>query len=197
VGRVLFNVSQLLREQIGAERVYPLDGPIPAVTEDGPASHVEGTARLVRTHRGLLAYAQLNALARDTCSRCLGTAEIPLQVSVEEEFLPTVDVLTGAPLPRPEDDSVFLVDEHHHLDLTEAIRQALVIAQPMQPLCRPECAGLCERCGTDRNTGPCACPPDAPDARWSALGALLDQPADVDAPSTTPIDITTRRRPRA
>lgn len=169
---MLFNVAQLLRESIGAERVYPIDADVAAVADDMPPSHVAGAARIVRTHRGLLVYVDAGGTLRDVCGRCLGPAEAPVHVHVEEEFLPTVDVTTGMPLPKPEDDAAFLIDEHHHVDLTEAVRQALVLAQPMQMLCRPDCAGLCQQCGVDLNQGPCACPPAAIDPRWSALGQL-------------------------
>jgi uncharacterized protein len=171
---VLFNVAQLLRESTGAERTYAIDADVPSVAEDSTPAHAAGTVRFVRTHRGLLAYVRLDAILRDTCSRCLGPAETPVRVGVEEEFLPTVDVNTGAPLPPPEDEDAgaFLIDEHHHLDLTEAVRQALVTEQPMQPLCQDECAGLCPQCGADLNQGRCACPTEEIDVRWAALIGL-------------------------
>jgi uncharacterized protein len=169
---VFFNVAQLLREPIGAERTYPIDGDVPAFGDDTPPSHVSGSARMVRTHRGLLVYADVEGTLRDTCGRCLGPAETPVRVHVEEEYLPTVDVTTGMPLPKVDDDAAFLIDEHHHLDLTEAVRQALVLSQPMQMLCRPECAGLCPQCGVDLNQESCACPSAETDPRWSVLGRL-------------------------
>jgi uncharacterized protein len=168
---VLFNVAQLLREPIGAERVSAVDADV-AVADDMPPAHVTGRARIVRTHRGLLVYVDAEGAVRDICGRCLGPAEAPVHVHVEEEYLPTVDIITGMPLPRPTDDATFLIDEHHHVDLTEAVRQALVLAQPMQMLCRPDCAGLCPQCGADLNEGRCVCPPAVIDPRWSALGRL-------------------------
>ncbi len=55
------------------------------------------------------------------------------------------------------------------LDVTEVVRQHLVMAVPMAPLCRPDCRGLCPTCGADRNEGSCACAEDGVDP---ALGAL-------------------------
>jgi uncharacterized protein len=172
---VLFNVAQLLQEPIGAERLYSVDASIPGGEADSPESDVQGSVRLTRTNRGLLAYAELDAVARDACSRCLRPTEMPLHLSLQEEYLPTVDVHTGQPLPpldEGEDAEAFRIDEHHHLDLTEAVRQALVTQQPMRPLCRPECAGLCPRCGADLNEGPCGCPEEPVDDRWSILRGL-------------------------
>ena len=172
--QVLFNVAQLLQEPIGAERVYEIDGSVDGVAEDAPPLDARGTVRLVRTNRGLLAYADLDAVARDACSRCLRPVETPVHVAFEEEFLPSVDVLTGQLLPRAEEeDDLFRIDDHHHLDLTEAVRQALVMHQPMRPLCRPDCAGLCSRCGADLNQGPCDCPEEPVDDRWAALRGLM------------------------
>jgi uncharacterized protein len=100
---------------------------------------------------------------------------MPIHLSLQEEFLPTVDVHSGQPLPpldEGEDVEVFRIDDHHHLDLTEAVRQALVTQLPMRPLCRPDCAGLCARCGADLNEGPCGCPDEPADDRWSVLRGL-------------------------
>jgi uncharacterized protein len=172
---VLFNVAQLLQEPIGSERVYSVDGSIPSAQPDTPDTDVRGRVRLTRTNRGLLAYAELDTVARDACSRCLRPAETPLHISLREEFLPTVDVHTGQPLPpldEGEDSDAFRIDEHHHLYLGEAVRQAMVMQEPMRPLCRPDCAGLCPTCGADLNEGPCACPEEPVDERWSALRGL-------------------------
>jgi uncharacterized metal-binding protein YceD (DUF177 family) len=88
-------------------------------------------------------------------------------------------------LPPPDDPDAFLIDEHHHLDLTEAVRQALVVEQPMAPLCRPDCAGLCPECGADLNAGPHSCAAEPEDSRWAALRALATDAEDrgLDAPS--------------
>jgi uncharacterized protein len=97
---------------------------------------------------------------------------VPVQVNVEEEFIATVDVRTGASLARPDDPEAFLITAQQQLDLEEAVRQAWALALPMQPLCRPDCKGLCARCGTDLNEGACTCSPEEDD-RWSLLKKLL------------------------
>lgn len=170
---MFFNVAQLLRDPTGSERVYPIEGKVPDVADGMAPACVQGAVRLVRTHRGILAYTRIHGIAYAECSRCLGVASVPVDLTLEDEFLPTVDVHTGAPLNAPVEGSTFWIDDHHHLDMTEAIRQGVVMEEPMQPLCREACAGLCDRCGADLNVGTCACP--APiDARWSALAAIAD-----------------------
>jgi uncharacterized protein len=63
------------------------------------------------------------------------------------------------------------------LDLTEAVRQYRETALAMQPLCRPDCKGLCPVCGSDLNEGPCNCGAGT-DSRWSALAALKGAESD-------------------
>jgi uncharacterized protein len=86
-----------------------------------------------------------------------------------EEYFPKIDVITGARLPEPEDPGSFTLDEHHELDLTEAIRQYIVTAMPMKPLCKEACAGLCATCGKDLNQGKCDCTMETVDPRWAEL----------------------------
>jgi uncharacterized protein len=45
--------------------------------------------------------------------------------------------------------------------------------------CRPDCKGLCPRCGANLNDGPCTCPPET-DVRWDALKRLSDEPPGKD-----------------
>jgi uncharacterized protein len=95
-----------------------------------------------------------------------------LHVPFEEHFFPTVDVVTGVPLPPSDEEDVFPIDEHHLVDLTEAIRQQVLLNIPMVTLCKEECAGLCSQCGHDLNLGPCDCEPEV-DSRFSILKTLL------------------------
>jgi len=65
----------------------------------------------------------------------------------------------GEPVPEEEaedDDRYFYQGDH--LDLAPMLREHVILAAPMQPICREECAGLCPRCGQDLNEGPCQCP---------------------------------------
>jgi len=81
----------------------------------------------------------------------------------------------------PPDPDAFQIDENHLLDLTEAIRQYREVATEMQPLCRPDCRGLCPICGADLNAGDCGCNAGAIDARWAGLAELLDESNAAEA----------------
>ena len=59
-------------------------------------------------------------------------------------------------------------------DLDDIVTTAFVLNMPSQLLCRPDCKGLCFRCGANLNLGPCDCKPE-PDPRFAALQQLLDK----------------------
>lgn len=166
------NVSQLLQEPIGSVRDYQVNEVIDSA-DDGKGYRVQGRCRLLRTQRSILVKCGLSTTMELTCSRCLSLFQQPLTLNFEEEYLPTVDVASGAPLPLSEESSTFTIDEHHILDLKEAIRQYTLLAIPMKPLCREDCAGLCPNCGQNLNQGRCDCPVQDIDPRWSKLTKLL------------------------
>jgi uncharacterized protein len=58
------------------------------------------------------------------------------------------------------------------IDLTEDVRQTLLLSFPLKNLCREECRGLCPRCGTNWNEQACTCSDDVNDGRWDALRSL-------------------------
>lgn len=175
-----FHVAQLLKAGIGATRTYELHEADVEVADDGSRGPVEGTVTLLRTKSGILLRAALRLRCPDACSRCLTPIDVPVELQIEEEYLPTVDVLTGAVRPRPEEPGAFVIDEHHILDLAEAVRQYRVLALPMQPLCRPDCAGLCPVCGHNLNESACACDRDEYDPRWGTLAKLTPAKPESD-----------------
>lgn len=65
------------------------------------------------------------------------------------------------------------VDEKtEFIDLTDELRQCIILALPTYPVCRQDCLGVCPTCGKNLNEGPCACRQNEPDSRWGALDAL-------------------------
>lgn len=166
------NVSQLLQEPVGSTRDYQVNETADVIG-DGQQYKVQGECSLLRLQKSILVRCELKTDAELSCSRCLGTFRHPLKIKFEEEYLPTVDVLSGTPLPQPEESSTFTINEHHILDLTEAVRQYAMLAVPMKPLCSKECAGLCPDCGKNLNEGKCDCPKQDIDPRWSELTKLL------------------------
>jgi len=169
-----FAAGQLLREPIGTTVRYDIREKRTLPGDETP-TELAGDVTLMRTDKGILVSADVHCAVAARCGRCLSEINYPLALIFQEEYWPTADASTGEMLPPPEDPDAFLIDPHQILDLTEALRQYRVMAEPMQPLCRPNCLGLCPRCGYNLNQGPCACPRQEADARWAALTDLADR----------------------
>jgi uncharacterized protein len=165
------NVSQQLKAAIGYVREYEIDD-VADILGDGLKAEIKGRVKLTRTNRGILVQGTFTTRLPLECSRCLKTFESPLNIKVEEEFFPVIDVNNGTPLEIPDDPASFMIDEHHILDLREVIRQNALLAIPMKPLCREDCAGLCPQCGKDLNEGSCDCNKEVIDPRWAKLAEL-------------------------
>ena len=170
---MLFNVAQLMKSSVGTSFVTDFQEDEAILDNDlkviGP---IEGHARMRRTNQGLLIDGWVDLALELSCTRCLKSFEQPMHVTFEEQFYPTVDVLTGAPMPAFDEEEIFPIDDHHQVDLTEAVRQNVLTSLPMVTVCQEDCKGLCPQCGKDLNLGPCDCKPEV-ESRWSALEKLL------------------------
>ena len=69
---------------------------------------------------------------------------------------------------EPEDDDRYYY-HGDHIELAPMLREHIILAVPMQPLCQDDCAGLCSRCGKDLNEGPCGCPVEAPPTAFRVI----------------------------
>jgi uncharacterized protein len=165
------NVSQLLKAPIGSIREFNLDDPVVVLEGDSPRQ-VTGKISLIKTHRGILARGTVETVVSLECSRCLKTFKKKLTLNIEEEYFPSLDINSGTPVEVPDEPDGFTIDDHHILDLSEAIRQNALLAIPMKPLCREECAGLCPVCGKDLNKDQCECNEGSIDPRWTKLAGL-------------------------
>ena len=160
------NVAQLLKSDTGTIRAYAVDS---EVEIEGVIHPVKGELTFINIGKKILATGKLTTTANFTCSRCLQPFITDLSLKIEDEYYPSVDVNTGFKVDAPEDEDAFIIDEHHTLDLSEAIRQYILLALPMKPLCRQDCGGICQTCGQDLNEGKCECPSEAIDPRWADL----------------------------
>lgn len=163
------NIADLIQSSAGTTLDLSIDDSRADVSpEIELAEPVVGTARLHRTQSGVIVQVQAKTAVRLECSRCLEPIVQPLQIKFVEEFLieaPGVEI----------DPDAFQVDEHHVLDLREALRQYLTLAVPLAPLCRPDCAGLCANCGAPLVDGHECVRADFPTGPFAALSKLKDQ----------------------
>jgi uncharacterized protein len=165
-----FNVAALLKEPTGATREYDIDDDLRV---GGEKHRVTGHARLDRTPRGVLVRASISGTMSGECSRCLRPIDYPVEIALDEEYVPTIDVNTGAHVETDETtEDAYRISARHVLDLTEATAQYWALALPLAPVCSEDCAGLCPDCGADLAAGPHTCPAEQGDARWAKLSDL-------------------------
>ena len=169
-----WNVAGLLADEPGATRDYEVAGVTIDLGDDlRQADPIEGHVRLARTNRGLLVIADLMTSLQAECSRCLREIEVPIEISIEDEALPTLDLHTGHPIePGVGEEDLLRLTDHHELDLEGPIREAILLAEPIAPLCRPDCPGLCLVCGERLDEGVHDHPADDIDPRLEALKAF-------------------------
>jgi len=95
----------------------------------------EAEAHVTKADQELVVEVGIRAPLHLVCARCL------------VEF---TDVVTPS--------AVFSYKVHpaETVDITDDVRQEIILAYPMIPLCRPGCKGLCSSCGQDLNTAACS-----------------------------------------
>ena len=169
---LVWNVAGLLADDPGATRDYEVAGATIDLGDDlRLADPIEGHVRLARTNRGLIVAAAFETAIEAQCSRCLVDIEVPVEIAIEEEALPSIDIHTGAPVrPEPDaQDEPLRLTDHHELDLETPVREAILLAEPIAPLCKESCQGLCPTCGERLEDGTHDPPTDDIDPRLEAL----------------------------
>ena len=110
------------------------------------------------------------------CHRCLKPIEVALDIQFEENFV-TLETYEKS---QPEHeiggaDLDVSVYDGERIDIAEIAREQILLNLPARQLCDANCAGLCETCGANKNTEPCACESETVDPRWDALKKLKIQ----------------------
>ena len=171
-GFVRYNVAQLLKEPVGSFRDYYVNEEF--LLEAGAKERVEGYLRLTHFDRGIWVRGDLEANVDVTCSRCLKSFRQSIMSSVSEEFRPSASTRDDVLLPELEiEEGVLTLNQDHILDLRDTLRQWLIVDEPMKPLCRIDCNGLCGICGDDKNLNPCRCEMPSANPKLARLTEIL------------------------
>ncbi|MBM7505071.1 DUF177 domain-containing protein [Agromyces aurantiacus] len=158
------NVRDLVNKP-GEMREQLLDVPAPEQMGEGlvavrTGSELEIDLRLESVHEGILVTAEVDATAEGECGRCLIDIALPLQVEFQELFA----YHSGEAFEYEVQDD--------HVDLEPLIRDAVVLALPFQPVCRPDCPGLDPETGLRLADHPELVAPEENDPRWAALAGF-------------------------
>lgn len=138
---------------------------------------VRVSVKVTRMQEDVLAQGEAHTRARTQCGRCLEDVEVELAGRFEALYVAD----TGAYAARAGRRDFEWADQRVNfysedtVDLADEIRQCIVLALPMKPLCRPDCAGLCPSCGKNLNEGPCECEGEPPGDVWDQLRKLIER----------------------
>jgi uncharacterized protein len=168
-----WNVAGLLADDVGSGRSYEVADVRIELPEDLElAAPIAGNVRLTRTNRGILADARLRTSLAGECARCLRPVTTPIDIKLAEEYLPSIDLQTGRAADLDTEPDALRLTDHHELDLEPSVRDAIILAEPIAPLDRPDCPGLCVVCGLPLDEGEHDHPDDDIDPRLEALKAF-------------------------
>ncbi|MEV7195123.1 YceD family protein [Streptomyces sp. NPDC093510] len=179
---LVFDTHELGRRPGAMQRVtreIEAPGPPSALGIEGVIGVPQGApvqleVRLESVMEGVLVTGTARATAEGECVRCLEPLELELDADFQEMFsYPDADDRgrSAEPADDAEEDESRLFLEDGMFDLEPVLRDAVVLALPMQPVCQEDCPGLCSQCGVRLADDPDH-HHDAVDIRWAALQGL-------------------------
>lgn len=148
--------------------------------KDGATVHMD--VRLESLHDGILVSADVDTVATGECVRCLDDIEQRIEVEIQELFAYSED----------EAFDYTVIDEH--VDLEPLVRDAVVLALPFQPVCRPDCPGLDPETGERLADFPDRKPTEVLDPRWSALAGFAANESSNDVEGVAESDADREKR---
>ena len=180
---MLINVAPLLKQPMGSFDDYSFaEAPIDPHGDNAELiavaiTDVAATIRATHTTPGIYIDGTADAHQATQCSRCLRPADAAIHARFAEQYYATLAVETGSGLTEPPPDAL-TIGSDFRIDLTELVREELLLAAPIASLHAPDCRGLCPECGEDLNERPHDhAPTDGP---WAKLAALKDFAEDAD-----------------
>lgn len=149
---------------------------------------VRGEISFTNAGQLVVARGDLRTSVELECSRCLGTFVRDIDVRVDEQFPAVVEQgeLTAAQIAEMHSlqEALDVPDEIYQdfvLDLTELIRQDIIVDLPFASICSEECRGLCPHCGQNLNEAACDCPADEKQGPLAGLKQMLEKDSADDA----------------
>ncbi len=160
------NVGFIIHESVGYSRDFPFEFPSITLKPDLELRDLFGRARVTRTQQGLLVQVMMTAATACECVRCLDDFYQPLKIDFVELYAFNSSSQT---------ESGLMVPETGLLDLEPLVREEMLLAIPINPICRADCKGLCPICGGNLNETQCSHEDEEIDPRLSVLKTLLNK----------------------
>lgn len=135
MSNIKFNVAQLLRQEIGAQRHYTFTEAELPLDETLTLRNLVGDVHFTRTASGVYAHIIVAGVVELMCVRSLQQFDYTVNLDVVDEFHALVDVDSGVSLTKPIDDDPFFLNELHMADVGEIIREYTLLELPLRPVC--------------------------------------------------------------
>jgi uncharacterized protein len=175
-----FRVSELEREPIDFDlALAPGAVDLGEEAEQAGQLAAAGRAEVLHEHRGprdivadIRLKGRFDGRFKLPCARCVEPVEIPLAADFDLIFRPAAadSEATERSITAPETEIGYYQGDS--LSLEDVLREQVLLSLPVKSLCKPDCKGLCPRCGENRNIQPCSCEEGPSDPRWQALAGL-------------------------
>ncbi len=133
---------------------------------------VKGTAELLGATEEIRLRGHLAVRMESECDRCLETARFPIDIDFDLFYRPEGTGIGSDEIELEPGETEIAYYSGEGLELNDILREQVLLALPMQRVCRDECKGICPLCGKDRNEADCGCTIEPVDDRWAALKSL-------------------------
>jgi uncharacterized protein len=114
----------------------------------------------------------IDASAEVDCTRCLEPVAQDLKIDFAASYVAPENFASDKEREVSPADLDVDVLEDDRIDMKEVVREQILLNLPEQLFCKPDCKGLCEKCGSNRNLIDCKCDSEETDPRWEALKNL-------------------------
>jgi uncharacterized protein len=140
---------------------------------------VEGKMIVSSTGRVLLLEGAVDTEVELVCSRCGGVYRQPIHAEFQEDFVVQPPAPGGQALAIEQDedepDIQLFFPGTLDLNMDELLRQSILLALPIKPLCQDDCQGLCPHCGSNLNEGHCGCVESGANPQLAALQQFFEK----------------------
>jgi len=158
------NVGFIIHEEIGYTCEFPFEFEKVRIDEALDLRDFIGTIQVSRTPQGLLVQGKFSGKTMLECVRCLNEFSKPLVWKLTELY---------AFNEKSASDEGLIIPDDAQIDLESLIREYALLEIPINPICKPDCKGLCPVCGRDLNVADCGHRPEQNDSPFAALKDLL------------------------
>lgn len=170
---MFINLRELELKKVRFDEQLPagaIDYDLSEIRQVGPLSAI-GVAELLHDTLGeIRLQGHVQVTMEVPCDRCLEPTQYSIDTDFDLYYRPapkTDEVPHEVEIGAGEIELGFY--EGIGIELKDVLREFILLSLPMQQVCREACLGICPKCGSNRNTGPCDCSEKVVNDRWSAL----------------------------